>query len=95
MKNMAETMWMVRAGEGGYLAEEFARGYVAIGWKELGDLNAVKTQDEIRALYEQTFPNDGGEPGHYLCWTLALYRTGQIAGNLSERRVTAGAGTVY
>ena len=28
-------MWLVRAGQGGYLVEEFvARGFIAIGWHE-------------------------------------------------------------
>jgi hypothetical protein len=26
--------------------------------------------------FEAEFPEDGGEPGHHLCWTLALYRGG-------------------
>ncbi len=29
--------------------------------------------------FEQTFPNDAGEPFHSLCWTLALYRSGNVA----------------
>jgi hypothetical protein len=29
--------------------------------------------------FEQTFPDDVGEPVHFLCWTLALYRSGEIA----------------
>lgn len=28
--------------------------------------------------YEQKFPDDIGDPGHYLCWTLALYRHGEL-----------------
>ena len=27
---------------------------------------------------EQTFPDDVGEPGQYLCWTLALYQAGHV-----------------
>lgn len=27
--------------------------------------------------FEKTFPDDIGEPFQYLCWTLALYRTGE------------------
>ncbi len=30
--------------------------------------------------FEQTFPDDIGEPAHLLCWALALYRSGNIAG---------------
>lgn len=42
---------MIRAGEGGYLAEIFAKGHVAIGWHQLGDLTNTKTADEIRQKY--------------------------------------------
>jgi uncharacterized protein len=30
--------------------------------------------------FEQTFPDDMGEPAHLLCWALALCRSGNIAG---------------
>jgi hypothetical protein len=30
--------------------------------------------------YARTFPDDMGEPFHYLCWALALYRSGDMAG---------------
>lgn len=40
---------MVRAGEGGYLAEEFEeKGYVAIGWGGAGDFTNVLTADAMR-----------------------------------------------
>ena len=36
---MAKNMWMVRAGEGAFLIDDFKRkNYVAIGWNELDDL---------------------------------------------------------
>ena len=35
---MGEKMWMVRAGEGAYLIEDFEnKNVVAVGWEELGD----------------------------------------------------------
>ena len=46
--------WMIRAGEGGHLAEKFAKGHVAIGWHELGDLTKAQTDDEIREKYLAT-----------------------------------------
>ena len=55
---MTETMWMVRAGSGGYLIEYFEEGYIAIGWRELGDMTKVKNQDKIRKMYEQAYPAD-------------------------------------
>lgn len=50
---MAKTlMWMVRAGEGGYLFDEFRKdSLVAIGWNEVGDLSGVNSQDAVRELY--------------------------------------------
>lgn len=58
---MAERMWMVRAGEGGYLSAEFEKGYVAIGWNDLGDLTDIKSQEDIKALYRRVYP--GERPG--------------------------------
>ena len=40
------------------------------------------------AWYEQTFPDDMGETGHFLCWTLALYRAGQIDAAADKLRQT-------
>jgi hypothetical protein len=37
------------------------------------------------AWFEKTFPDDMGEPEHYLCWTLALYRAGNLAA--AERKL--------
>src|SRR5215216_3271618 len=51
-------VWMVRSGEGGYLIDEFARGYVGIGWNQLGDLISLGSQDDIHELYVKTFPNE-------------------------------------
>ena len=55
---MAEIMWLVRAGEGGYLIEEFARGFVAIGWHKLGDLSEVTSQVDIKDRYNRAYPDD-------------------------------------
>ena len=55
---MAETMWMVRAGEDGYLIEEFDRGcIIAIGWHKIGDLSAVTSEEEIRERYNHEYPD--------------------------------------
>lgn len=57
-------MWRVQAGERGRLFEEFRKkGVVGIGWKELGDLSAVKGVNEIRNLLSEKFP--GGKPGWF------------------------------
>jgi restriction system protein len=49
---------MVRAGERGYLAEEFfTRGLIGIGWNEVGDLTSASTIDAIRAAYTKAYPD--------------------------------------
>jgi restriction system protein len=48
--------WMVRA-EGGEIVEDFARGWVALGWHEIGDLSTIETPDSMRVLYERTYPD--------------------------------------
>jgi restriction system protein len=56
---MAKTlMWMVRAGESGYLFEVFQQqGVVAIGWNEIGDLTKVDSPEAIRERYLATWPS--------------------------------------
>ena len=39
----------------------------------MGDLDGAL---ESFRWYEKQFRDDCGEPGHYLCWTLALFRSG-------------------
>jgi len=38
--------------------------------------------------FEQNFPHDVGEPVHYLCWTLALYRSGDRERAVDKLRQT-------
>ena len=53
MKNM----WMVRAGKGAFLIDEFkSRNIVALGWG-LGDLSD-KNENEIKLLMEEKYPNE-------------------------------------
>ena len=40
----------------------------------MGDLTGALKSFE---WFAKEFPDDGGEPGHRLCWALALYRSGQ------------------
>jgi restriction system protein len=54
-------MWMIRAGEGAFLAQEFAKGYVSIGWNRTGDLANAKSIETIREAYERSYPNQ--KPG--------------------------------
>lgn len=46
-----ENIWMVRAGEGGYLIKDFAKGFVAVGYREFGDMSDVTDLDTIRNKY--------------------------------------------
>jgi hypothetical protein len=65
-------------GKLGFISDDFGKRYL-LGplYMILGDLTGA-----IRSFewFEQTFPDDVGEPFHDLCWTLALYRSGNIAG---------------
>ncbi|MGD9048300.1 MAG: hypothetical protein PVF77_09620 [Anaerolineae bacterium] len=38
--------------------------------------------------FEETFPDDIGEPVHFLCWSLALYRSGDTAQAAQRLRQT-------
>jgi restriction system protein len=58
---LMENVWMVRAGEGGYLIKEFAKGFVAIGWKSLGDMTKVSELESIRQRYIAAYPQ--AKPG--------------------------------
>ena len=48
------------------------------------------TEGAIRSFewFETTFPDDIGEPFQYLCWTLALYRSGELEGATQKLRQT-------
>jgi restriction system protein len=49
--------WMIRAGEGGHVVEDFAKGFAAIGWDDITDLSQASTREAIRALYTQAYPD--------------------------------------
>jgi len=49
-------VWMVRAGQHAYLIEEFARGFVAIGWHKMGNLTNVHSQGDLKKKYIETYP---------------------------------------
>ncbi len=49
--------WMIRAGESGRLVDEFAEGYVAVGYHELGDMSFFKDKNEMRTHYLSSYPN--------------------------------------
>ena len=56
-KLLMKNMWMVRAGKGAFLIDEFeSRNIVALGWG-IGDLTNVSAE-EIKRRIEEKFPND-------------------------------------
>jgi restriction system protein len=51
-------MWMVRAGEGGYLFEDFkTRSIVSIGWNEVGDMSGLKSREQFTKAVEKAYPD--------------------------------------
>lgn len=55
---MKNKMWMVRAGEGGFLFQDFKdKKVVAIGWEDVGNLSNVKNQTEIKNLVRKSNPD--------------------------------------
>jgi restriction system protein len=52
-------VWMVRAGQGGYLIDNFLdEKIIAIGWNELGEINNDITYSELKHLYRLGYPDD-------------------------------------
>lgn len=49
--------WMIRAGRGGKLIEDFESGYIAIGWTDMGDLTKLASTDDIRSAYIANYGN--------------------------------------
>lgn len=58
--------WMVRAGEGGFLIEEFREGRVAVGWSQVGDLTPLETREAILSALRRAYPhaNEGRLNNH-------------------------------
>jgi restriction system protein len=50
-------LWMVRAGEGAFLVEDFlTKNIVAIGWNRIGDLSKVTRLEIIKELIRENYP---------------------------------------
>jgi len=78
VRKECETFGCIRDGSGArYLLGPF---YLALG-DLLGALGSFR-------WFEEEFPDDIGEPFHYLCWTLALYRAGDVAAATLKLRQT-------
>ena len=51
-------MWMVRAGRGGVLFQQFLdAGYVAVGWIGLGNLSDIANKEDLSKRYASAYPN--------------------------------------
>lgn len=51
------SMWMVRAGEGGFLIDRFRKENVVVIGSEIGDLSNIKNIEEIKKLIRDRFPD--------------------------------------
>lgn len=61
--------WMVRAGEGGYLFDQFEKNScVALGWD--GDYTTTKTLDDIKRELKRAYPD--AHPGARINWASIL-----------------------
>ena len=66
-------MWMVRAGRGGIYADYFLReSVVAIGWGEVGEVDAQTPDREIRRLVNKAYPRE--KPKTRATWTSLVRR---------------------
>jgi restriction system protein len=83
--------WMVRAGRGGIYSEDFEKGYVAIGWSELGDLTKFSSDNNLRGKY--LVGRDKGEYSHQpeLIGNYANLRTVDWLGKVSRDALSQSA----
>ncbi len=66
-------MWMIRAGEGAYLIDEFDNlSIISIGWNQVGNLKKLQNKEAIRQALISHFPED--KPGRVSLITGQLYR---------------------
>lgn len=55
--DMEGRFWMIRAGSGAYLIDEFLdEKIVAIGWNEIGNLNDVNNIEELKKKLQEAYP---------------------------------------
>lgn len=58
-------IWAIALGEGGRLwNESYEKGIISIGWDQLGDLSAYKSQDEVMAKFTEIRGVDGTTPSN-------------------------------
>lgn len=55
---LSMTLWLVRGGRHGEREKyAFENNLVVIGWESLPDLSRLQTKEELRTLYEETYPD--------------------------------------
>jgi len=60
-------VWLVRAGEGAAHVGEFVTGkHVAIGWREVGPVTPVTSDEELEAAFAKAYPDE--KPGTRRTW---------------------------
>src|SRR5215469_1123788 len=68
-----KTFWGIHAGKTGDAESLFEKkNVVAIGWEQMGDLSGLKTREDFKKKYEQTYP--GVKPGAIPVSAGQLYR---------------------
>jgi hypothetical protein len=84
-RNSKQISTRIRHAERALRREQERFGFIRDGAGKrylLGPLYVLMgdTEGALRAFawFAETFPDDSGEPLHFLCWTLALYRAGQM-----------------
>ncbi len=51
-------VWMIRAGEGAYLIDEFlSQGIATMGWNEVGDLRHLDGREKIKQALRMAYPD--------------------------------------
>ena len=72
---VSKSMWMVRAGEGGYLFDEFkAKNVVAIGWNDLGDLSSGPSLETIKESYRKHYSGEKDGKVNASCGMIRRFR---------------------
>ena len=66
-------IWVIRAGHGGYYADDCREhGVVALGWAEMGDLSDLRTRDDILRGLKEAHPN--AKRGRLIAWASQLFK---------------------
>jgi restriction system protein len=75
--------WMVRAGEGGRLFEDFEKGYIAVGWNKLGDIANLNSRDKINNAYSEAYPDQKPSKRHNAAAMLHKFRNVMAIGDIA------------